>query len=426
MSNGTRPRVYERLSTSGGAATAHHRYATVDVLRAIAALVVLVAHAVFLSVGYAAGALSRPAGDVVAVLSNGIWLFFAISGFLITGPFLRSLLEGRPLPGARSYARRRAARILPGYWAALAAVLVFATGAQLQHWWQLPLHLGLAQDLVPGEAHGMLFVAWTLSVEAMFYVFVPVAAWAASRAARRAPLALNTVALGLIALWVVSVAWRLGVSLLVTPTELTNGTVPAGLQVLRWVLPSFLCAFVPGALVFLAETPHAQRAGGAWKVYRRLRAHPLSLVFAAIGGTVAFTLVANRGGRWDDISGILLTIPAALPLVAMMEPGRIRLRLGRVLGPIGLISYGIYLWHAVIREILEHHLLSHVPGAGTGIAVWPFHALLLTALTLPVALGSWLLLERPLLRRTSGWERSSRGVASSSDVDTPVAVTASA
>src|SRR4051794_31497697 len=115
--------LYSRLSVPGAAATDHRRSANLDVVRAIAALMVLVAHAVVLSVGAGSAHLSRTAGDTVAFLSNGVWLFFALSGYLIAGPFLRALAEGRRQPPVRSYAIRRAARILPAYWVALAAVL---------------------------------------------------------------------------------------------------------------------------------------------------------------------------------------------------------------------------------------------------------------------------------------------------------------
>src|SRR4051812_18536329 len=49
----------------------------------------------------------------------GVAMFFVLSGFLLAQPFWRALDNGAPLPSLRTYAIRRAARILPGFWLAL-------------------------------------------------------------------------------------------------------------------------------------------------------------------------------------------------------------------------------------------------------------------------------------------------------------------
>jgi peptidoglycan/LPS O-acetylase OafA/YrhL len=143
--------LYSRLSVPGAAATDHRRSANLDVVRAVAALMVVVAHAVAFSVPGPGANLPLWARDAVAFLSNGIWLFFVLSGYLISGPFIRALAAGRSQPLAGSYAVRRAARILPAYWAALVVVLALATAQDVQHWWQLVVHGLLLQDFFRGE-----------------------------------------------------------------------------------------------------------------------------------------------------------------------------------------------------------------------------------------------------------------------------------
>jgi peptidoglycan/LPS O-acetylase OafA/YrhL len=54
---------------------------------------VVVAHALALSVR-ADPPHPLWADDAVALLSNGVWLFFALSGYLISGSFLRALADG--------------------------------------------------------------------------------------------------------------------------------------------------------------------------------------------------------------------------------------------------------------------------------------------------------------------------------------------
>ena len=85
------------------------RFPLFDGLRAIAALSVLTFHVAAIS-----GALERGfAGDVLAMLSRGVILFFVISGFLLYRPFVAARAGGRHAPSSTRYARRRILRIVP-------------------------------------------------------------------------------------------------------------------------------------------------------------------------------------------------------------------------------------------------------------------------------------------------------------------------
>ena len=68
-------------------------------------------------------------------------------------------------------------RIFPLYWVALTAFLLIA-GAGVAKGWHYPLHYLLFQNVVPGREEAMLSVAWTLSVELLFYLALPLLAYA--------------------------------------------------------------------------------------------------------------------------------------------------------------------------------------------------------------------------------------------------------
>jgi peptidoglycan/LPS O-acetylase OafA/YrhL len=182
--------IYEAMSVEGGAATAGHRRSReLDAVRAVAALMVLAGHAYAVSGSAPSRTLLEPKAMLVNNGGAGIWLFFALSGYLIAAPFLRALRDGTKLPSFGGYLLRRGARILPAYWVAFAALAVLVPVTMT--WWQPLLHGVLLQNLVPGEAQALFFVAWTLGIEVLFYLSCRSrrgrcgCAWASGRSPRR-------------------------------------------------------------------------------------------------------------------------------------------------------------------------------------------------------------------------------------------------
>src|SRR5690349_3220455 len=90
-----------------------HRSAGLDFLRALAAVLVVVFHLrTMLVVDF--GPLNR----IIEGGNSGVFIFFALSGYLLYKPFLAGDVD------LRSYSLKRAARILPGYFVALGALLI--------------------------------------------------------------------------------------------------------------------------------------------------------------------------------------------------------------------------------------------------------------------------------------------------------------
>ncbi len=104
--------------------------------------------------------------------NTGVTLFFVLSGFLLSLPWLGYLRGSRAVaPNIPNFYRARALRIIPLYWAAVLVGVVF-TG-----------------NIVSGaKAAGFIFVGfemfpfsviwWTLATEMQFYVLLPLCFWA--------------------------------------------------------------------------------------------------------------------------------------------------------------------------------------------------------------------------------------------------------
>jgi peptidoglycan/LPS O-acetylase OafA/YrhL len=387
----------------GAATTGTGRVGNVDVLRAVAALAVLAGHAYALG-GRAVPIKAQRWYDVpLLTTTTGVWLFFGISGYVISRPFVDALLTGRPLPALVPYALRRAFRIFPLYWIALTAVIVIA-GAAGTRAWQFPFHYLLLNNLIPGREQALFSVAWTLTLEVLFYMAVPALAIAVREL--RAAVTAERLALAVIALWAASIAFTVLGDL--------HGDDQTGLW-LRGSFPAMWQMFCPGIL--LAIAPHLQaQSWRRWLLEAPARRGAIAVVVVTL---VAGALLNATAPLSLGVIDYQLLVDASRPLFAvgygLVIAAAIRaLPWGRRapwMLRLGLVSYGIYLLHAVLLDFL-------VAGSGPDLIPLPHDSLIayvvhlafMAAVTIVLSLASWRWLERPSIALGvslgRGWART--------------------
>ncbi len=107
----------------------------------------------------------------------GVDLFFFISGFCLFYPYARSRFAGTPWQSPRTYALRRAFKILPSYWLAIAGALALGGSAAYPSFGaaarDVVLHLLFVHNWFPDTLGSISGVLWTLAVEVQFYVVFP-------------------------------------------------------------------------------------------------------------------------------------------------------------------------------------------------------------------------------------------------------------
>lgn len=364
-----------------GGADGRQRSTNLDALRAGAAVYVLAGHAYLLS-GSAIGFHDRnPIRLAINTGGAGVWLFFALSGYLISAPFVRSLLSGDALPKLWSYGGRRALRIYPAYWVALAAVIVLRPGLEVGAR-QVLVHGALLHNLVPGWQQGIYFASWTLTLEVLFYAAVPLAALAARRL-RSGPISADVLSAAVVLAWLASVAFVAGV-----PT-VASGDRQLWLRIL---FPSMLSMFCPGILVAIAVHAPERPRWFVWIVTHRRAALGLVLAFAVVGAVGATAVPI----RLYDASRQLFALASGIGIVLALTRAPLE-RGGRLLAWLGMISYGIYLWQGAIIYAFERRS-DLVPMRHTGYVAYLVHLALLLLLTLPPAWLSWRLIEEPCIR----------------------------
>ena len=354
-------------------------------------LCVLVVHAAG-SAGAVGDSLS---GRLLAHLDIGVAIFFVISGFLLYRPVIAWRTGGPEAPAIGVYAKRRLLRILPAYWLVLTilAVLPGVVGVHDGEWAQ---QYGLVHWLPLAEGGGCttayltcgLAQTWSLVVEMSFYAALPVYVLVAARLPARRWM--RNELLLLAALSAVSV---------------TLATVDLEGEGRTWVAGTFagyVLWFAVG-MGFAVASVAAAGSGRTPAALRPLSAHPMLSWVLALSGFVALSMTIEPTSLLlTDVQGLAAHICFAVIAALLVLPAVFDDRGGglprRVLAQpivawIGLISYGVFLWHYVFALEL-----------GVGGAELGFGTVLLGTLAGAIACAavSYYALERPLLRLKYG------------------------
>ena len=337
-----------------------------DLLRLVFASVVFVYHGTVLPALDMGGGPERWLGGLAEV---SIQCFFIVSGALVFGSLERS-------SSVSDYAGKRLRRLYPAY----AAVVLVPALASLALSWGGQDALGqigryLAANLVflnflepnlPGLFAGQRFgevngALWTLKIEVMFYLALPVLAWGLGKLGRHWWF-------GLAALYIGGTAWAM-----LVPTW-------------EHVLSAQVARQLPGQLAFFVS------GMGLWRLWDRAKMRPW--LFGALGlGLVALS--------WLHPMLEFLRAAGLAGLIgwAAFAPGPV-LNAARW----GDVSYGVYITHFPVVQALVAAGLFTAIGAIGGLAI-------AGALILGLSFALWWLVEKPALRKDSHYRKVSEAGA---------------
>jgi peptidoglycan/LPS O-acetylase OafA/YrhL len=334
------------------------RFPLFDSLRAIAALSIVGFHVALVPGGIAQ---HHTAALYLGQLNIGVSVFFLISGFLLYRPFVAARFEGRPRPPLVPYAVRRFFRIVPAYWVALPIVAVALDKSRILHD-PLP-YFGFAQVYSRSTLVSGYGPAWTLCVEVTFYALLPLWAFALRRAPGRSARALVTSeAVALAAVLGGAIAWNA----VQTPERI--GFIPITPAIAS--LPAFLDHFALGMALAVASVAliGRERQPAAVEVVNRRSWLPW---LVALAGYVVLCRLGPLNDPGHEILRhelrALIALCLLLPAVFGDDRGGAvrRLLADRRLQWIGLISYSLYLWHAVIvAKLADHGWVDRLGNAG--------------------------------------------------------------
>ena len=383
----------ERSAASSGAsphppadspgAAVGERFASMEGYRGLAALAIVVFHVYQTA---RSGPDSRYPYDnafanrVLLQFDGFVDLFFVLSAFLLSLPYLRSALAGEVAPTARAFLVRRAARVVPLYLVAVSLVWAFRNPELPGDWVDLVEHLTFTQVFDNKRIFYTIGPAWSLAVEVQFYLVLAVLGSLACRVCRRSPPRRRrwVLAAGLAAMVGASVAWK-AVAWYVLRR-------PEDDYVLWFGLLARLDVFALGMMLALVVVDGRLRFSGRTSLLVRA----LSFLVVALG------FVTRPQGAGPDVwFHLFVGVGFALLLASsVLGPADRWVRALSSRGPalLGLVSYSLYLWHEPL--LLALHDLGLVPPPESALA-FPVGVAVLIPVSLGVAWLSYWVLEYP-------------------------------
>ncbi len=317
----------------------------------------------------------------------GVHLFFFLSGFVISYPFIRGALGFSATPSWGEFGWRRFIKIVPSYLLAIAISYDVGYAALQPNASPLPdliTHLLFIHTWFPLRYGTIDGVLWTLAVEVEFYFIFPLVWWCF----KRRPWLTAGAMIAIAWLWRAWMAQCCATTLFAQYEE---------------NLPGYLDIFAFGMISAYVFT----RFGAGLRASRLRYAAPL-VALAGVAFFIALleNLYAQRflpqwSGVWQITNRPWLGAAfGVIALGSLFSPRWWQLLLDNPpLRFLATISYNLYLYHQMIaRELLAHHVPPY-SGDPHDNSVWQVrYTEVVFAITIGQATLVTYLFERPLMR----------------------------
>jgi len=407
-----------------------------DAIRGVAVIFILIRHTWGLSGEPDYTILGYSLSPFIVMMSSGVDLFFVLSGMLLSARFLRADAAGKPPPGFLDYMKSRVLRIGPPYWVVLIVVLVIYTPSMIPNdriWsaygaFMAIAHLTFTQSLfvVSFGAYNVLAPFWTLTVEMLFYLFLPliIRIFYGFRWWQGVVLSVF-----LAAIWLYACRFSMGWVIRIFREH--SFSLPYSESGVRFVLSHQIVSYLPHFAIGCAISTILQRD---LMTCFTSKVAGLAYVLLGIGlltgsmhvlGVLHLTLGLNNPEVLlaQTTPGALLyffmeSMPFAfsyglIVLGVALAPKMLQTLLSRVpfLSLFGVLGYSVYLIHMPLLMTLNQHAIL---ADGNPLTHFPKMLGLGTVVILTFATGLYLAIEKPSLKWSGGIKGTHQSVVDQS------------
>lgn len=348
--------------------TSNQQIDVLDGLRGMAVLLVVLSHLANLNTH------AIPFLDFRGTGKYGVYLFFALSAFLLTKPFVAPGAQLDDLRTWRRYAMRRVLRIFPLYWFVLASNWFFTEVSPTRVFPTLPTDLW-QQHMLMQAGKGPF---WTIPVEFAYYLVIPFFALAV-RALRGNIWAVSAFVGGAIA----ASSW------LWPPSETPLNSLNLG-----YYLPIFLL----GSYAAVLDNQFSRAASPKFEFLALGALGAVFLLFASVASTLFGEEIDKAWQHHNYVAFGALWSFVILAMLRCPEKGWLAWIFASVpLRVLGVVSFSTYLWHGpIVRAVLLMGLPNPL-----------LNAWLVLVASIGVSMLSYFAIERPGLR--GAWARRLTG-----------------
>lgn len=322
-----------------------------------------------------------------------VLIFFSLSGYLITLGFFTGRHDPASLKGIKVYYRSRALRILPLYYFSIIVCVLLYWSLASQSPWRVAQLFVFIENYKP--ANGIIFnhVYWTLPVEMLYFLMAPFIYLALKKMLCYLQ---SWVVFGVLSFVFFCLAFFIFYAL---PAADGAFTVPRRSWSLlaRFDFIYNLMAFVLGGVgVFIVKNKNYIKVFSANRTLVKAATYILTMSVIAYSSTSGLAQLNNGHLSYFIAFGLIPSMALIVLGVAILNEtqlGRSR-SYSKYLVHLGLLSYGIYLFHMPVFESVQKYLLTFDMSM-TNEAM----SLLVLCITVLLSHVTYKYIELPFLRR---------------------------